>query len=144
MDEVTLDDAIAQASVNVGPDPRWSRIDKIRWHLHNDNVPRGKRFTSAMIVNMMPELETKDAYNSLFHMATKTGELEMDHGLFRVIEIRQPSGRVQNVHTKKHTPRKKSTPRVKDGLLERVGKVGDRTVVRDRATQQIYALTELK
>lgn len=141
MDEVATNQVDTRPAKENGPDPKWSRIDKIRWHLRNFRA--GYRFTSSMVTDMMPELEPKDAYNSLFHMST-TGELERENGMFRVVAIQPPSGKTTSAPKVRVKAKRKSKPRVKDGLLERVGKVGNRTVVRDRSTDQIYALTELK
>ena len=134
-----------QTKAGLAPDARWSRIDRIRWHLRDNNYTVGFRFSTASVVALIPELSVKNAYNSLFHMATNTGELEMDNGTFRVIAIKPPTERITTTTTKPAKPKKtkvKATP--KSGLLERVGKVGNRTVVRDKSTLQIYALTELK
>jgi len=150
MDEMTNTEVHDDYQIKAGlaPDPRWTRIDRIRWHLRDNDYTVGTRFSTASVVELIPELSTKDVYNSLFHMATNTGELEMDNGVFRVIAIKPPTERIQapkpTVTAKPKKKKARVKARAKDGLLERVGKVGNRIVVVDRSTQQVYALTELK
>ena len=147
MDEMTDDEVHDnyQTKAGLAPDPRWSRIDRVRWHLRDNHYTVGYRFSTASVVKIMPEITIKNAYNTLFHMAKNTGELEIDNGTFRVIAIKPPTERIATTKPKTTKPKKtKVKTKSKSGLLERVGKVGNRVVVRDKSTQQIYALTELK